>query len=104
MSLSRQRDATIDVVQFGFNRLLHKRLTREKSRGLRKRQTGIDNFRPSMRTSAALKGEIQPRQAPRRETFPTFHAFVTGTRGIINGVHAPRNDAPGQIGADCTFT
>lgn len=57
-----------------------------------------------MRTGAALKGEIQPRQAPRQETFPTFYAFVTGTRGIINGVHAPRNDPPGQIGADCTFT
>lgn len=33
-----------------------------------------------------------------------FRAFVTGTRGIINDVHAPRNDPRGQIAADSAFT
>lgn len=44
------------------------------------------------------KGEIGQRETKRRV------AFVTGTRGIINDVHAPRNDPRGQIIADSAFT
>lgn len=110
---SRQTDAIVESVQFFFfNRSLRKKLTREKKKKeermiTQKRGNAVEYiFFFFLVLSFADRGTFPSTErwnwTAGNET--AFRAFVTGTRGIINDVHTPRNDPRGQIAADSAFT